>query len=233
MAVALVGVMATAGYRELEVGKVISFHNALGLFIVLAGLALWFGRRHLTNWELSRRFRIVLLVGASALTLAAADLGTHHYLEHRYLTSDTAQSETFDDSLYQWAQPMGDTRIGYAGGFLGVYPLLGAELSNVVTPVGQDEPHGGLLEATTCAAWREALMNAHDRYVLLAPYSPALPVPSAEMDWTRSIPGSHVAFHDGSASVFSLPRSITSVSCDSGPVREARLTETGDAGVVP
>ena len=161
MAVALVGVMATAGYRELEVGKVISFHNALGLFIVLAGLALWFGRRHLTNWELSRRFRIVLLVGASALTLAAADLGTHHYLEHRYLTSDTAQSR----DIRRFAVPMGPAHGRYQDrvcrGFLGVYPLLGAELSNVVTPVGQDEPHGGLLEATTCAAWREALMNAH------------------------------------------------------------------------
>jgi hypothetical protein len=166
---------------------------------------------------------VVILLGGS---FAAA----RHYLAHRY-RFDTASALTGDvrrvglKRVFAWAQSLQDQRIGIAGMDL-QYPLYGADLSNVVKPVGVPTPHGGLRLPDSCSEWRRAIDAGRFDLVVIAPPDVPDPKPPVEVAWMRSDPSVRTVLQaGGGVTVFRVLRPMDSSTCaqSTGPVASAAL----------
>jgi hypothetical protein len=123
------------------------------------------------------------LVGVAVL--AAIALGypiQRHYLEHRY--SDPSFTTPGLNAAFAWAQNVTDARIVTTS--TRQYPLYGRDLSNEVTYIGNEQPHGGFTAPATCRAWRRLLNEGNYTYVVtsrdrIEPNKPTYPPSTA---WT-------------------------------------------------
>jgi hypothetical protein len=139
--------------------------------------------------------RGLLVGGAAALVVAFVAIGypvQRHYLENRFANDGPADKRIPGMDLndaYRWARDLDHTHIGLAGttaGFAG-YGFYGTDLTNEVTYLGQEGPHGAFNAIPTCAAFRLAVNEAELDYLVTAPFlnflHPGLPIPSPEARW--------------------------------------------------
>jgi len=139
--------------------------------------------------------RGLLVAGAAALVVALVAIGypvQRHYLENRFANDGPADKRIPGMDLndaYRWARDLDHTRIGLAGttaGFAG-YGFYGTDLTNEVTYLGEEGPHGAFNAIPTCAAFRTAVNEAELDYLVTAPFlnflHPGLPIPSPEARW--------------------------------------------------
>jgi len=102
---------------------------------------------------------------AAVVVLAAVVLGyplQRHYLEHRY--ADPSFTTPGLNAAFAWAQDITDARIATTS--TRQYPLYGRDLSNEVTYIGTEQPHGGFTAPTTCPQWRRLLNEGNYTYVV-------------------------------------------------------------------
>jgi hypothetical protein len=126
-----------------------------------ARLTLWFPGH--TDWKRrTQRRGLALIAGVAVLIAAVGYPIQRHYLEQRY--ADPSFATPGLNAAFEWAQAITDARIATTS--TRQYPLYGRDLSNRVTYVGEEEPHGGFTAPTTCPAWRRLLNEGHYDYVV-------------------------------------------------------------------
>jgi hypothetical protein len=147
------------------------------------------------------------------LVLVAVVIGypvQRHYLEGRY--ADPSFTTPGLNAAFAWADDVSGARIATTS--TRQYPLFGADLSNRVTYLGEERPHGGFEAPTTCRTYRE-LLNAGDYdYVVatrdrIVPGKPPFP-PQAR--WTES-PSSRVILRKPPTVVFELTGPLDPSAC--------------------
>jgi len=124
---------------------------------------------------------------ATAAVLAVVAIGypvQRHYLQHRY--ADPSFTTPGLNAAFAWAQGITDARIATTS--TRQYPLFGRDLSNRVTYIGEERPHGGFTAPTTCRSWRRLLNEGNYDYVVtsrdrIEPGRPPYP-PTAH--WTEA-----------------------------------------------
>jgi hypothetical protein len=85
-----------------------------------------------------------------------------HYLQNRYAAPSFTTPGL--NAAFAWAQKISDARIATTS--TRQYPLFGRDLSNEVTFIGEEQPHGGFTAPTTCHRWRQLLNAGHYDYVI-------------------------------------------------------------------
>ncbi len=129
-----------------------------------------------------------LAIAALIVLAAAIALGypiQRHYLERRY--ADPSFTTPGLNAAFAWAQNITDARIATTS--TRQYPLYGRDLSNEVTYIGNEQPHGGFTAPTTCRDWRHLLNAGHYDYVVttrdrIEPGKPTYPPAAA---WTAGL----------------------------------------------
>jgi len=150
---------------------------------------------------------------AISLALAAVAIGypiQRHYLQNRY--SDPTFTTPGLNAAFAWSQDISDARIATTS--TRQYPLFGRELSNRVTYIGEEQPHGGFTPPTTCRAWREQLNAGNYDYVIasrdrLEPNKPPYP---ATARWTKA-PGATVILRTPPTVVYELRGLLDPSAC--------------------
>lgn len=162
---------------------------AIALLFVLIPAALLFARQRGAS-------RAAVAGGFFALILLVAALGypvQRNYLEDRFRNADpkTAIPGMQLDFAYRWARDVEDAHIGLAGttaGFLG-YGFYGTDLSNDVTYLGEEGPHGAFNAIRDCRGFRAAVNDADLDYLVTAPFLNFIetdrPIRSPEAGWLR------------------------------------------------
>ncbi|HYP56081.1 MAG TPA: hypothetical protein VEQ41_07260 [Solirubrobacterales bacterium] len=162
---------------------------AIALLFVLIPAALLLARRRAAP-------RAAVAAGFAALALLLAAIGypvQRDYLEDRFRNADpaTAIPGMRLDSAYRWAREVEDARIGLAGtiaGFLG-YGFYGTDLSNEVSYLGEEGPHGAFNAIPDCRGFRAAVNEAHLGYLVTSPFLNFIetdrPIRSPEAAWLR------------------------------------------------
>lgn len=100
-----------------------------------------------------------------ALLVAAIAIGypiQRHYLENRYANPTFATPGL--NAAFKWANAISDARIATTS--TRQYPLFGADLSNHVQYIGEEQVHGGFVAPSTCQQWRHLLNEGHYDYVV-------------------------------------------------------------------
>jgi hypothetical protein len=121
-------------------------------------------------------------LAVGVLVVAGGYSVQRHYLRSRY--AEPSFTTPGLDAAFAWAQGVTDARIATTS--TRQYPLYGRDLSNEVTYVGSEQPHGGFTAPTTCPQWRHLLNEGSYDYVIttrdrIEPGKPTYP-PSAA--WT-------------------------------------------------
>jgi len=150
---------------------------------------------------------------AIAAVLAAVAIGypiQRHYLQNRY--ANPSFSTPGLNAAFRWARGLSDARIATTS--TRQYPLLGADLSNRVSYIGEERPHGGFTAPTTCRRWRELVNAGNYDYVIasrdrLEPNEPAYP-PTAR--WTAA-PGATVILRTPPTVVYELKSKLDPSGC--------------------
>jgi hypothetical protein len=127
-------------------------------------------------------------VAVAAVVLVAVAVGypvERHYLHDRY--SNPSFTAPGLNAAFAWARDISGARIATTS--TRQYPLFGTDLSNHVTYIGEERPHGGFEPPATCPAWRRAVNAGHYDYVVatrdrLEPGKSPFP-PQAR--WTQSL----------------------------------------------
>ncbi len=168
------------------------------------------GRKH----ELSGRFgrRAALRFGL-ALAVLAVVVGypiQRHYLERRY--ADPSFTTPGLNAAFAWAQGITDARIATTS--TRQYPLYGRDLSNEVTYIGTEQPHGGFTAPTTCPEWRRLLNEGNYDYVVtsrdrIEPSKPPYPNTSR---WTEA-PGATVVLRKPPTVIYKLRTPLSPSAC--------------------
>jgi hypothetical protein len=138
-----------------------------------------------------------LIAASAVLLLAVVAIGypvQRHYLDGRFANTGSKDEQIpgMDlNSAYRWARDVDHSRIGLVGttaGFAG-YGFYGTDLTNHVTYLGQEGPHGAFNAIPTCSAFRAAVNAADLDYLITAPFlnflHPSHPIPSPEARWLR------------------------------------------------
>jgi hypothetical protein len=135
----------------------------------------------------SQRMGWVLSLAVGVVVLAVVAVGyplQRHYLPARY--SNPSSTAPGLNAAFAWAQGIHDARIATTS--TRQYPLYGRDLSNEVTYIGTEQPHGGFTTPTTCRQWRRLLNAGNYDYVVtsrdrIEPGKPTYP-PTAR--WTEA-----------------------------------------------
>ncbi len=154
-----------------------------------------------------------LALAAVVVLTAAIALGypiQRHYLEHRY--ADPSFTTPGLNATFAWAQGITDARIATTS--TRQYPLYGRDLSNEVTYIGTEQPHGGFTPPTTCPQWRRLLNAGHYTYVVatrdrIEPGKPTYPPTSR---WTKA-PGAEVVLRKPPTVIYKLRTSLDPSGC--------------------
>jgi hypothetical protein len=125
-------------------------------------------------------------LAAVALVGLAAVAGypiQRHYLQQRY--ADPSFTAPGLNAAFRWSRDVSDARIATTS--TRQYPLYGTDISNHVTYVGEERPHGGFVAPMTCQAWRKLINAGNYDYVIttrdrIEPGKPTYP-PTAR--WTK------------------------------------------------
>jgi hypothetical protein len=179
----------------------------------------------------------VLVAATAALLLAVVAIGyplQRHYLDGRFANAGSKEEQIPGMDLnkaYRWARNVDHARIGLVGttaGFAG-YGFYGTDLTNRVSYLGQDGPHGAFNAIPTCAAFRAAVDAADLDYLVTAPFlnfiHPGKPIPSPEARWLRGERAVEPILREGAVTVWKVHGSLNPSAC--GP-RNAPLREIPD-----
>jgi hypothetical protein len=126
-----------------------------------------------------------LALAALVVLAAAIALGypiQRHYLERRY--ADPSFTTPGLNAAFAWAQGIADARIATTS--TRQYPLYGRDLSNEVTYLGTEQPHGGFTAPKTCPQWRHLLNEGNYDYVVTTRdrIEPGKPLYPPSTTWT-------------------------------------------------
>ena len=153
-----------------------------------------------------------LVVGLASL-VAAVGIGypvQRHYLRDRY--AEPTFTTPGLNAAFAWAQDVSGARIATTS--TRQYPLFGRDLSNEVTFVGEEQPHGGFTAPNICRRWRR-LLNAGDYdYVVttrdrLEPGKPPYP---PTVNWTAD-PTATVVLRQPPTVVYKLRSNLDPSGC--------------------
>jgi hypothetical protein len=176
----------------------------------------------------------VVTAAVAALLVALVAIGyplQRHYLEGRYANVGSKEDQIPGMDLnkaYRWARGVDHARIGLAGttaGFAG-YGFYGTDLTNHVTYLGEEGPHGAYNAIPTCAAFRAAVNAAGLDYLVTAPFlnfiHPGSPIPSPEARWLRGEPAVRPILHEGQVTVWKVQGPLDPGTCGSqnAPLRQ-------------
>lgn len=183
----------------------------------------------------SRGVGVTTLAGASAaLLIAAVAIGyplQRHYLDGRFANAGSKDEQIPGMDLnkaYRWARNIDHSRIGLVGttaGFAG-YGFYGTDLTNHVTYLGQEGPHGAYNAIPTCAAFRAAVNAAGLDYLVTAPFlnflHPGSPIASPEARWLRGEKAVQPILSEGKVTVWKVTGRLDPGACGSrnAPLRE-------------
>jgi hypothetical protein len=117
--------------------------------------------RELSGW-FGRPAALGMGLALALLAVVAGYAGQRHYLKHRY--ADPGFTTPGLNAAFAWAQGISDARIATTS--TRQYPLYGPDLSNEVTYIGTEQPHGGFTAPTTCSEWRRLLNAGRYDYVV-------------------------------------------------------------------
>ncbi|MGH9025100.1 MAG: hypothetical protein ACRDWD_03135 [Acidimicrobiia bacterium] len=176
---------------------------AVGVAVVVTGLAVLAVRAHQPGWQPTR----AVIAALTFAVLAGGVAFQETYLRNRY-----ADTELPLAAIYAWARDVSDERIAVVGNWL-QYPLYGNDLSNHVQFVGARGPHGSYTRITDCASWRRALNEGHYTYVVTAPNLAVPNLEPAERAWTERDPAAELVMRDGKASLFRLDGRLDPTTC--------------------
>jgi hypothetical protein len=134
------------------------------------------------------RTRGPLAPAALAVLLLAIAIGypvQRHYLNNRYANPTFATPGL--NAAFKWATPLTNSRIATTS--TRQYPLFGADLSNHVQYVGEEQPHGGFTPPATCRQWRRLLAEGEYDYVVTTRdrIEKGKPVYPASTRWTEGL----------------------------------------------
>lgn len=145
-----------------------------------------------------------------ALAVAAGYPVQRHYLQSRYANPSFTTPGL--NAAFKWASSISGARIATTS--TRQYPLFGTDLSNRVTYIGSERPHGGFEPPATCPTWRRELNAGHYDYVVttrdrLEPGQPPYP-PQAR--WTEG-PGAKPILRKPPTIVFQLQGRLDPSAC--------------------
>ena len=175
-----------------------------------------------------------LIAASAALLLAFVAIGyplQRHYLDGRFANTGSKEEQIpgMDlDKAYRWGRAIDHSRIGLVGttaGFAG-YGFYGTDLTNRVTYIGQDGPHGAFNAIPTCAAFRAAVNAADLDYLVTAPFlnflHPGDPIPSPESRWLRGEGAVQPLLREGLVTVWKVKGRLDPGDCgpQNAPLRE-------------
>jgi hypothetical protein len=177
---------------------------------------------------------VVLTAAVSALLLAVVAIGyplQRHYLEGRFANTGSKEEQIPGMELnkaYRWARGIDHARIGLVGTTAGFanYGFYGTDLTNHVTYIGEDGPHGAYNAIPTCAAFRSAVNAADLDYLVTAPFlnflHPGSPVRSPEARWLRGESAATPILREGPVTVWQVTGQLDPDACGSrnAPLRE-------------
>ncbi|HET8814385.1 MAG TPA: hypothetical protein VFM51_05450 [Solirubrobacterales bacterium] len=179
-----------------------------------------------------------LAAAAIGLAVAIAAFGyplQRHYLENRF-ANDGPPEERIPDmdigNAYRWVRGIEDARIGLVGtnvGFAG-YGFYGTDLSNRVSYLGEDGPHGAFNAISTCAGFRAAVNDARLDYLVTAPFlnflHPDEPIFSPEARWLEGQPAVQQLLRSGRVTVWRVRGRLDPGGCGpaNAPLRKVPQT---------
>jgi Na+-transporting NADH:ubiquinone oxidoreductase subunit NqrE len=153
---------------------------------------------------------VSLAVGIVIVVVALGYPVQRHYLRGRY--SNPSFTTPGLNAAFAWAQGISDARIATTS--TRQYPLYGRDLSNEVTYIGTEQPHGGFTAPPTCPQWRRLLNAGHYTYVVttrdrIEPGKPTYPSTSR---WTKA-PGAKVVLQKPPTVVYKLRTPLSPSAC--------------------
>ncbi len=151
-----------------------------------------------------------LVAGVMVAVVALGYPVQRHYLRARY--SNPSFTTPGLNAAFAWAQGITDARIATTS--TRQYPLYGRDLSNEVTYIGSEQPHGGFTAPTTCPEWRRLLNAGHYDYVVttrdrIEPGKPPYPPTSR---WTKA-PGATVVLRKPPTVIYELKGPLAPSAC--------------------
>jgi hypothetical protein len=184
----------------------------LGMALLPAAPAL---RAKLASHESSFGVPRASIAVGLALAVFAAAVGyplQRHYLQSRYANPSFTTPGL--NAAFKWASGISGARIATTS--TRQYPLFGADLSNRVDFVGEEQPHGGFEAPATCRAWRRELNEGNYDYVVasrdrIEPGKPPYPPQAA---WTEA-PGAKAILRTPPTVVFQLTKPLDPSACPS------------------
>jgi hypothetical protein len=134
-------------------------------------------RRTVEEDRLPRRWVAGIVAAAVLLAVLVGYPVERHYLQNRY--RDPGFTTPGLDAAFAWARNISGARIGTTS--TRQYPLFGTDLSNRVSYIGIERPHGGFEEAQNCPQFRRLIDQGHYDYVVatrdrIEPGKPAYPL---------------------------------------------------------
>jgi hypothetical protein len=211
-----------------------ALHDSARVFALLFVLVV-VGVPALLLYARSRRASAaVFAVAAATLLLALVAVGyplQRHYLGGRFANAGSKEEQIPGMDLnaaYRWARGVERSRIGLVGttaGFAG-YGFYGTDLTNRVTYLGQEGPHGAFNAIPTCSAFRAAVNAADLDYLVTAPFlnflHPGSPISSPEARWLLGEHAVRPILREGPVTVWRVGGELDPHGC--GP-RNAPLRE--------
>jgi len=159
----------------------------------------------------SQRMGLGLALALGAVVLVAVGYPVQrHYLRDRY--SNPSFTTPGLNAAFAWAQGITDARIATTS--TRQYPLYGRDLSNEVTYIGTEQPHGGFTAPTTCPQWRRLLNEGHYDYVVTSRdrIEPGKPTYPATARWTEA-PGATVVLRKPPTVIYKLRTPLDPSGC--------------------
>ena len=149
----------------------------------------------------------------AGIVLVAIALGypiQRHYLERRY--ADPSFTTPGLNAAFAWAQGISDARIATTS--TRQYPLYGRDLSNEVTYIGTEQPHGGFTAPTTCLQWRRLLNEGNYDYAITTRdrIEPGKPIYPSSTAWTAG-PGATVVLRKPPTVIYKLRGPLAPSGC--------------------
>ncbi len=169
------------------------------------------GKKGVLSPRFSRSGAGIALAAVVLLALVAIGYPVQrHYLRDRYANPSFTTPGL--DAAFKWSRGISGARIATTS--TRQYPLFGADLSNRVTFIGSERPHGGFEAPTTCRAWRRELNEGHYDYAVTTRdrIEPGKPPYPPQATWTEG-PGARVILRKPPTVVFRLKGPLNPSSC--------------------
>jgi len=180
----------------------------------LVGLAVAAGAFALARGDHRSVARPLVAAGGAAalvLAIAAGHLLQRSYLDNRY--EDPAFTTPGLDAAFAWGRGLRGESVATTA--TRQYPLWGTDLSNDVTFVGAEQPHGGYVRPAGCVGFRRAVGRTGARFLVLAldRFERGGPRFPREAAWVKGAPGVRIVLRRAPAAVFALSRPLDPGGC--------------------